>query len=513
MRIRLGFGTYRTVDGNADHEAALRHALAQGVPLIDTSSNYGNGKSESLVGRVLHSGAQSNTSDSGTRSNTSDSGTRSNTSHSEYDSQIVELITKLGYVQGDALQAALRRQGGGEPYPDMVVMSDSLWHCIHPEYLEDALMLSRERLQLQEGQVLDGLLLHNPEYFLAQAHQQGMSVDVARETFYERIRLAFEWLEVQVARGSIRGYGISSNTFAREIDAPDFVSLERCVQIAKALATHQVHFTSSVEDAAHSRSHNMRFAQVPFNLIEHQAATEFNQNNQTQTFLECAIENGVRVLTNRPLNSIGGDELIRLVTHDMPTHIIHPQDVEARIHALETEEHDVAQLVLMDTTLGERERAVVQETFKIAAALCQSWNKFNGIPHWRDVREAYLAPRLNAAEGFAPRASEPSRVHQYIGDVAALLDDIEWMYAGEENASLDELRLSMTDEFGLPVDTPLQHIAIHCVANTPGVDTVLIGMRETSYVDDALAALELPDMPIHRTTWLRVAEHLKRLSE
>lgn len=467
QRIPIGFGTYRTVDGNAEHEAALRHALAQGVPLIDTSSNYGNGRSESQVGRVLHSGA--------------------------------ELITKLGYVQGDALEMARQTQAAGEPYPDMVVMSESLWHCIHPEYLEDALKLSRERLQLGDGAPLDGLLLHNPEYFLAQQHQQGTPIDEVRAEFYRRIELAYAWMESQVARGSIRGYGISSNTFAAAPDAPDFVSLEHCVAIARKVGGEN--------------AHNMRYAQLPFNLIEHHAATLMNQNNRTQTFLEYATAQNIRVLTNRPLNAIGADELIRLVTYGMPSHIVHPQDVEARIHALEIVEHDVVQLVLMDTELGERERAAVQETFKVAAALCQSWNKFNGLPHWRDVREAYLAPRLNTAERLAARASDPPRVMVYIRDLAALLDDIEWMYAGEENASLDELRLAMTDEFGLPVDTPLQHIAIHCLVNTAGVDTVLVGMREVDYVNDVLAALELPANPIHRASWLRVAEHLQRLSE
>lgn len=485
-RIPIGFGTYRTVDGNANHEAALRHALAQGVTLIDTSSNYGNGRAEKLVGRLLYDSVGAQAAVDHKTANVSA------TTH-------IELITKLGYVQGDALKLALQRNGEGEPYPDMVVMSDTLWHCIHPEYLDDALLLSRERLQLDEGTPLDGLLLHNPEYFLAHAHQQGVPIDEARATFYDRISEAFTWMEAQVARGCIGGYGISSNTFAREVDSPDFVSLERCIQIA--------------EEVASASTHNMRFAQVPFNLIEHQAATVFNQNDGTATFLEHAVAHGVRVLTNRPLNAIGGDELIRLVTYEMPTHIIHPQDIEERIHALEAVEHDVVQLVLMDPTLGERERASVQETFKVAAALCQAWNKFNGLPHWRDVREAYLAPRLNTAERFVACASEPERVNQYIGDIAALLDDIEWMYAGEENASLDELRLALTDEFGLPVDTPLQHIAIHCVATTQGVDTVLVGMREVIYVDDAIAALELPHTHIHRSTWNRVAEHLRRLSE
>ena len=82
MRLPVGFGTYRTVDGNADHERALRHALEHGVPLIDTSSNYGNGRSEKLVGRMLNSVDESRSAG-------------------------VELITKLGYVQGEALEMAM----------------------------------------------------------------------------------------------------------------------------------------------------------------------------------------------------------------------------------------------------------------------------------------------------------------------------------------------------------------------------------------------------------------------
>jgi hypothetical protein len=35
-------------------EAALRTALSAGINLIDTSSSYGNGEAEELVGKVVH---------------------------------------------------------------------------------------------------------------------------------------------------------------------------------------------------------------------------------------------------------------------------------------------------------------------------------------------------------------------------------------------------------------------------------------------------------------------------
>ena len=50
---QAGFGSYRVTLGQKQHEQALRHALQSGINLIDSSSNYGDGGSERLVGRVL----------------------------------------------------------------------------------------------------------------------------------------------------------------------------------------------------------------------------------------------------------------------------------------------------------------------------------------------------------------------------------------------------------------------------------------------------------------------------
>ena len=50
---RLGFGGYRVDDETPEHAAALASALAGGVNLIDTSTNYTDGGSERCIGRVL----------------------------------------------------------------------------------------------------------------------------------------------------------------------------------------------------------------------------------------------------------------------------------------------------------------------------------------------------------------------------------------------------------------------------------------------------------------------------
>ena len=467
MQAQLGFGCYRVRDDSPLHQEALQHALASGVQVIDTSTNYGNGASERLVGIVL--------------------------GHNDAPTDIT-LVTKIGYAQGDALQMITNREAAGDPYPDVVEVSQGLSHCIHPDFLDDMLFQSLQRLLRDR---VDVLLLHNPEYYLQVAHQQGLEVDEARAIFYDRIKRAFTWMEKQRSEGRIGSYGVSSNTFGHAVDAPDFVSLEQLLQIAQ-----------EVGGSGHGYTH----AQMPLNLIEHHAVTTENQADRSMSVIEYAKQHGITVMINRPLNAIVGSDLIRLATHDTPLHPVSAEAVGQRVHDLEVVEHQIQQLAMDNELNTERDAEVIQEVFKIANALCSSWNTFEGLVHYRDVRRQYLDPRLKVATRYAEGSSDPDKAQKYIDDITRLLDDIDTLYAAEENQSLEELREAMADELGLPLDTPLQHIALHALLCTDGVGVVLVGMRRPEYVDDCLAATHLPESPYHRSTWNRIAAHLARLS-
>ena len=83
----------------------------------------------------------------------------------------------------------------------MVKYADGVWHCIHPEFLRDQLARSRERLQVE---TLDVCLLHNPEYYLTDAHERSHgTLEKRRQEFDRRIRDAFVFLEAEVAAGRI----------------------------------------------------------------------------------------------------------------------------------------------------------------------------------------------------------------------------------------------------------------------------------------------------------------------
>lgn len=470
----LGFGSYRVGMSDPEHEKALKMALEKGIVCIDTSSNYGDGKSEELIGRVLS--------------------TRS---------APLRLVTKVGYVQGQLLEQLKAMEAMSDEPPDIVKLGDSLWHCIHPEFLELVVEASMQRL-FPAGRPSVGsqlvVLLHNPEYFLQHAQQQGTDLATARHFLYHRLRMAFGWLESEARRGRISSYGVSSNTFASPPEAYDFVSLEECVRAA--------------HDAIDGR-HHFGVAQMPMNLIEHFPATVLNQDGGRCTTLERAQELGIKVMINRPLNAIVDRDLIRLVSHPMPPHIVHPSDVERRIHELEVVEHDLANALLAESGGGndERQRELVGEAYRVAGSLCQAWSSFQGLIHWRDVRRQYLDPRLEAAGMLSERSERMTDHLAYISDVVRVLDDLDVLYARDENASLEELRQSMTSIFALDPETPLQHVALHALRCTAGVSTVLVGMRRLEYVDDVLHVLDLPEALYDRATWNRAADELRRLSE
>jgi len=138
---QAGFGGYRISSGMRQHEEALMAAIRSGINLIDTSANYADGGSETLVGQVLED----------------------LTAQGDVKRQQVIVISKVGYIQGENLALSQQRKSEGRSFQDLVEYDQGLEHCIHPEFIEDQLTRSLNRLKLE---TLDGYLLHNPEYYL-----------------------------------------------------------------------------------------------------------------------------------------------------------------------------------------------------------------------------------------------------------------------------------------------------------------------------------------------------------
>jgi len=457
---RIGFGTYRVDLRNAEYRDALKKALRTSCNLIDTSTNYMDGDSERLVGSVLAELATSG----------------------EIRRDELIVVSKIGYVQGENLKLAESRETSGRPYPEVVKYGDGIWHCIHPEFLADQLMLSLDRLGLA---TLDLCLLHNPEYYFSEAKHRGETdLEKLRTDFYARLERAFTYFESQISEGRLQYYGVSSNTVASPSDDPEATSLERMIQAAKTAA-----------QLVGSANHHFQVLQCPMNLLESGPALTANTGpTHAQTVLEHAQQNQIAILVNRPLNAmLGQNRMLRL--SDLPLEDS-PIDFNTHLGELGALEQEYRNSIAPHIQATETEVAPT-EFFKWSIELQRLRPQIQGLEHWEQIEHRMIAPRINQVFQLLD--------HRLSGDTAEQWGNWRQRYVPELLTLLRGLRHEATvrsrtqtgqvsqaiDPF-LPVShraSSLSQKALWVLTSTPGVTCVLNGMRTTRYVEDTLSVL------------------------
>ena len=451
---RLGFGGYRIDDVTLEHAEALQLALRSGVNLIDTSTNYTDGGSERLVGNVLQALFRAG----------------------ELEREEVVIVSKAGYVQGQNLQLAQERERQGRGFPEMVKYMQNCWHCIHPDFLGDQLFRSLARLQLEQ---IDVLLLHNPEYFLADAqHHQQQDLATVREEYYRRIREAFNFLEKQVAAGRIACYGVSSNTFPHAATHPEFTALERLWDIAAAL----------------SPLHHFRVIQFPAKLYETGAMKEKNQLGGSATLLEFAREKKIATLVNRPLNAMHGNGMKRLAAFSTLAVNDAEKIFPAQLAALAEIEKRFTQTLFAELNFA-RFVQIERPIFAWSEQLGDGLRVFKNWAHWDHVKQNVIEPQTEMALHFFREKSGSAALWQewetqYRAALAAVLTTLAQVHAREAAADSQQLAAQLDAAVPALQATPaLSQKALRVLLNVPGVDGVLLGMRRTPYVEDGLTAL------------------------
>ena len=437
----VGFGGYRTGRRNPEHRAALAAALAAGVNLIDTSSNYMLGDSERMIGEVLASAGVAR--------------------------ETIVVVSKIGYVQGPNLDLAQQREAAGQPFPEMVKYMDGCWHCISPEFLEDQLGRALDRLGLE---TIDVLLLHNPEYFLSDAEHRGGAADLeaTRAAFYDRLRRAFGFLDGAVADGRIGWYGVSSNSSVAEPDDTEATSVSRMVEAS---------------------SGRMAVLQLPYNLFETGALLE--SNTPEGTALESAIAHDLGVLVNRPLNAMAGNRLVRLADPPRPGAPNSDEALRARVEALGEQEAELAA------------GAPGVDPPHVSELLLDRWEELIYPQAFQQVFRFEVVPEaqrgLTALVGALHQTRDPdqqARIQAYQDVLNELVEPLQTR-ATRQDAGIGE-QIRMAIQPALPPelsDESLSRIALDFVASSPGVSCVLCGMRHPAYVEDAVGVLALPPIP------------------
>jgi hypothetical protein len=231
------------------------------------------------------------------------------------------------------------------------------------------------------------------------------------------------------------------------------------------------------------------------NLVEPGAVFEKNNAGGTQTVLEQAHASNIAVLANRPLNAISGDRLLRLA--EPPEFAQAPQFDQqlGKVAALEAEfGKTLAKRIRTESgSAGSGQLFAWAEQLKDVPARLQSYEQ------WRETEAHTIAPQIgqlfraldDVLTGEAEAAWREWRTRYVV--------ELEGLFASLRKRSADRSR-SHTQRFRRALEpilpesaraAPLSRTAIWVVTRTPGVTAALVGMRQLTYVTDALAVLTL----------------------
>lgn len=447
-----GFGGYRIDDGIPQHQNSLELALTSGINLIDTSSNYADGGSEILIGKVLNKLISEN----------------------KIARENIVVVSKGGYLQGSNLKLGYEREKSGKPFNDVVKCSQDLWHCISPDFLENQITLSLQRLNLDK---IDVYLLHNPEYFLTYSI---ISDPERREReYYRRIKDAFIHLEEEVKRGRIAYYGISSNTFAEKNTKQNFTSLEKAIQIANEI----------------SDKNHFAVVQFPMNLIENGGMNILNQQNQTKTFLDVADENNLGVLVNRPLNAISKNKLIRLADYPV-TEDRNEEEIFSLIEDLNNQENLLIEKYINYIGLSASEKKNLIDSISVSQILKANYKQFDDPGRFNEIKITYLIPRANFAvneigKSYPNDENIIRALRNFAVTTNILLDSIFSDLAKNKNLE-NRIFHKAINKFANneQQNLPLSQKAILLINSVPKVTCTLVGMKSVNYVEDVKKSIK-----------------------
>ncbi len=404
---KIGLGTYRISDRNPEHLQAIKTAVEEGVDLIDTSTNYMDGGAERAIALAFQPMP---------------------TKTIEH----VEIVSKFGYIQGSTLQ----RIQEDVTFPEIVKYAEHIYHCISPEFMQDQLTQSLARLNMDS---LGCYLIHNPEYFILDAMNNDLDRNETLDRMFERIEAVFVALEKEVQNGRINSYGISSNSFSKPGNDPEFLPYEDLVLIA----------TRAAKEAG-TEHHHFSTVQLPINLLEREG-------------LKCAAwakENGLRVLANRPFNAQANSLMFRLASYEEPHDYYHH----------------------LNEVLEMTDDPSLQSIHNLIAQLDDVKHRFGFVGEYDEFLHIQIIPHLQKAlEEIAPGVVEL---------LAESLDLFLQEYARMVAFECTKMTKVQIKEKLAGCEKPLQECALNFLQAQKNIDYILVGMRKPSYVMNVLGLMQ-----------------------
>jgi len=356
----------------------------------------------------------------------------------QYDSFV---MTKAGYIQGHNLIVLEDLNKRGLAKDDLVFLSDQRKYSIHPDFLNEQVELSCKRLQRK---CIDGFLLHNPEYYFEQQESE-----ISQEDYYVRIKRAFQFLEEKVSEGKIRYYGISSNTFPLSTLRENTTNLHKVLDAA---------------DEVTSDSH-FKLIQFPFNLVENEAIKPLHGNS---SLIELAKARNVVTFSNRPLNANTDSGALRIATYEEYIQQLNEEDDWGVFY-------DSLKLIRSQLQKSKLDNDVMD--FTVIRYLNENWMKISTPEAVIQIFSEHFFPLLyQLYEGSVPE--QDMRFHLKLYEYSLLYSKKSMTHKAIvlQREMIRKGIIGKDDTRSLPV------IACETYINS-GIDHVLVGMRNTKYVD------------------------------
>lgn len=469
MISKIGFGTYRCLQNNDAHFQALQSAIQKGCNIIDSSANYTDGKSESLISDVMNQEIVWGKSQR----------------------KEIVLVSKVGYIQGQNMEIAQSKESEQKPFPEVVKYGPGVWHCIHPDFIKDQITRSLSRLHVD---VIDVYLLHNPEYFLLNAVKNNSTIaNSTINEFYDRVFNAFMEMENLVEQGLIRFYGISANTFAVPDDHPGFVSLYRIWEVYEKVCAEK---KLSVEKG------HFAVVQFPFNWIEHNAFTLKNNDYQGKSFtiLELAKELNLGVMVNRPLNAMRENRIQRLAKYGAKVGVNYTDRFKGELQKLVEIENQILELINEENINIQIKNDVdLIKIFQNAETLWKINLQEIDVSQFNELVAYYFIPLFKIGETTILKKIPKEKMErtkamvegyftQFNSTILVLRDKLD----SDNHQKLEPFEKRFDEQNSSWRDKlTFSQKALGVVSETPGVNVVLNGMHSPKYVDDSMKIMEV----------------------
>ncbi len=419
----IGFGSLRLTPEDGIYRETLYKALQSGIHFVDTSGTYGNGASEIVIGEVI----------------------REYLSEEPEQKDSIVLCTKMGLVQGSTLQEIKKQKKINQE--GCYRISEKLSYCLTPEFMESQISLSIRRLQTDKVHLV---LLQSPEYLIKLLH--------TKKAFKQYLKRAFEHLEVEVTRGRIDHYGISSSAFLNKDISKNFLNLGEIFDLARSI----------------SEDHHFSVVQVPFNLFETSAL--FIQNQERLTFFEAAGKHDLGILSCRPLTSRHRNKVYHFITFSGKDEV----SIKGHLHKT------LVDVIGLEKILFKKRPQ--HKNLNWGHQLKKNLNEISDWWQWKNYMKRHILPSIEKGIEGLPENQEWNhwKIH-YVNHTHNLFTLITDSLQGIANLRTNQISHYLDEQCpSLVGDPKLSNKVTRLYLSLPQISSIVIGLSHPKHMDDLL---------------------------